>query len=239
MKSLLSFASLCALLSTALAQKTQQTTSTSTTPATSAPISSPRASCPLQFGSVECSSTNKCGELNGFQLVCQNLGQQDGEDKNQCVCAEADKAKCQNSTAISGTVPQFGDCATSHCVKSYGFVSNGDDLKTCAEELYCIKTVSSPGTPSSICHTCQSCLMQNDKKGEHLVSVMRFDCKKICPESVLKQLKTDQKDETSEESDSDSDSEKGSHKEKAETSAGYRRQPIGIAMLLLVGALWM
>lgn len=235
MHSCVCFAYICVLWGATLAQKTQPSSDTSTT-ATSSATASSSSSCPLQFGSVQCSPTSKCGELNGFQLICVNLGQQDGEEKNQCDCSEADKAKCQNSTMQTGAVPQYGDCANSPCADSYGFVSSDDDSKICAEKLHCVTEVSSSATSSSICHTCRSCLLQNDKKGDKLVGVKRFDCKKICPESILKQLKVDQKEEktTSEEADEISDKEK----DKADTSAGYRLQPFGIALLLIVRMLW-
>lgn len=144
--------------------------------------------CPLQFSSLKCSSTS-CGELNGYDLECVSLGQQDGAEKKMCECSSDDEKVCQsqaNPNATSGTVPQFGDCSENECVDSYGFTSTDSTAKICAERLHCVKEVNtSASVPAQICHTCRSCLTQNDAATKSGSSVNRFNCSAICPTEFI------------------------------------------------------
>ncbi|KAJ0396074.1 hypothetical protein P43SY_008756 [Pythium insidiosum] len=148
--------------------------------------------CKLQFASIECSATN-CGEINGYKLECVELGKQNGKIKKSCRCKAAEQEVCQNSTApaIEG-VPQFGDCTGGkRCIDSFGHVDSALERRICAEKLHCVKEVNTTATkPAEICHTCRSCIAQNDKatdssnKGD-LSDLRRFDCRKICPKEIL------------------------------------------------------
>lgn len=143
--------------------------------------------CVLQFSSLKCSAKD-CGELNGFPLECVNVGKQNGVDKKICQCKAADMEVCQNTTAPTlGGVMQFGDCSNGKtCVDSYGHVPTKLELRICAEKIHCVKEVNTTATkPAEICHTCRSCIAQNDAAGEKLTDVKRFDCTKICPQEIL------------------------------------------------------
>jgi hypothetical protein len=144
--------------------------------------------CVLQFQSLQCTSKD-CGELNGYALECVNVGKQNGKDKKLCQCKAADTDVCQNQTApgVSGTVPQFGDCSDSkQCVDSYGHVPSKLELRICAEKIHCVKEVNTTATkPAEICHTCRSCIAQNDASDAKLSDKKRFDCTKICPQEIL------------------------------------------------------
>lgn len=147
--------------------------------------------CVLQFQSLQC-TTKDCGELNGFALECVNVGKQNGKDKKLCQCKAGETDVCQNTTAtgVSGNVPQFGDCSDSkQCVDSYGHVPTKLELRICAEKLHCVKEVNTTATkPAEICHTCRSCISQNDEANAKLSETKRFDCTKICPQEILDSL---------------------------------------------------
>ncbi|GAB9474156.1 hypothetical protein Gpo141_00011295 [Globisporangium polare] len=175
--------------------------------------------CVLQFESLQC--TNKdCAELNGYPLECVNVGKENGKDKKLCECRANETDVCQNSTmpGVSGSVPQFGDCSDSkQCVDSYGHVSSKLELRICAEKLHCVKEVNTTATkPAEICHTCRSCIAQNDDANAKLSGTKRFDCTKICPQEILDSLSKRNAagvgiaDELSSASASESGSEEGS-----------------------------
>ncbi|KAJ0397361.1 hypothetical protein ATCC90586_000439 [Pythium insidiosum] len=147
--------------------------------------------CVLQFGSLKCDKDD-CGELNGYKLECKTLGTQNGKPKTSCVCKSVDAAVCQNSTnAGVGGVPQFGDCSGGkQCADSFGHVPSRLELRICAEKLHCVKEISASAKPAEICHTCRSCIAQNDntvdgQNNSKLADVRRFDCRKICPKEIL------------------------------------------------------
>jgi len=138
--------------------------------------------CPLQFMSVDCDDDN-CGFLNGYNMTCVNLGKIDGKEKKQCQCEDD---KCQSQSAVNGTVPQFGDCSSSPCVDSYGYISTSGEQTICAEKIYCVTEVNTTATePAHICHTCMSCIQQNDAADKKLSGERRFDCTSICPKEIL------------------------------------------------------
>ncbi|GLE04628.1 hypothetical protein PINS_up013598 [Pythium insidiosum] len=149
--------------------------------------------CKLQFASIECAATN-CGEINGYKLECVDLGKQNGKMKKSCRCKASEEEVCQNSTApgVDG-VAQFGDCSGGkRCIDSFGHVDSALELRICAEKLHCVKEVNTTATkPAEICHTCRSCIAQNDKATDpknnkaELSDLRRFDCRKICPKEIL------------------------------------------------------
>ncbi|KAH7485650.1 hypothetical protein PRIC1_004945 [Phytophthora ramorum] len=145
--------------------------------------------CVLQFLSLECD--DNCAELNGFALECVSQGKQDGKDKKMCECAAADADSCQNSAnpnVTSGSVPQFGECSDQlQCVDSYGYIATStEEGPICAEKLHCVQEVNTTATePASICHTCMSCIAQNDAADKQLAGVKRFNCSSICPQEIL------------------------------------------------------
>jgi len=144
--------------------------------------------CVLQFASLKC-TTSDCGELNGYPLECVNVGKQNGKDKKLCQCKTSDVDVCQNSTApeFGDAVPQFGDCSGGKtCVDSYGHVPSSLELRICAEKLHCVKEANTNASkPAEICHTCRSCIAQNDAADAQLSAAKRFDCTTICPKEVL------------------------------------------------------
>lgn len=146
--------------------------------------------CVLQFNSLQCKlrPNDDCGQLNGYPLECVNLGKQNGKDKLQCQCRANETEVCQNSTAPAvGGVPQFGDCSDSKpCADSYGHVPSTLELRICAEKLHCVKEINTTASvPAQICHTCRSCIAQNDASNAKLSDKRRFDCTKICPKEIL------------------------------------------------------
>jgi hypothetical protein len=147
--------------------------------------------CVLQFASLKCTAKD-CGELNGYALECVNVGKQNGKDKKLCQCKADEVDVCQNSTApeFDGAVPQFGDCSNGkQCVDSYGHVPSSLELRICAEKMHCVKEVNTTASkPAEICHTCRSCIAQNDASDAQLSDVKRFDCTKICPQEILDSL---------------------------------------------------
>ncbi|DAZ96336.1 TPA: hypothetical protein N0F65_007986 [Lagenidium giganteum] len=179
------------------------------------------AKCILQFDSLQCDDKS-CGELNGYKLQCVAV---DGKKKKKCQCSPDVAEVCQNETAVEGTVPQFGDCSSGRkCVDSYGHVPTGGEAKTCAEKLHCVKEIDTDASkPAKICHTCRSCIAQNDKS-KTLSSKKRFDCTKICPQEILDELNKRNKkgvgiaDEFSSSSGSSESSESGSSSGSATTS---------------------
>lgn len=179
--------------------------------------------CVLQFESLQC-TTKDCGELNGYPLECVNVGKQNGKDKKLCECRANETEVCQNSTApgVPGNVPQFGDCSDSkQCVDSYGHVSSKLELRICAEKLHCVKEVNTTATkPAEICHTCRSCIAQNDDANAKLSGTKRFDCTKICPQEILDSLAKRNKAGVgiADELSSTSGSESGSGSESASAS---------------------
>uniref|UniRef100_M4C0T1 Cysteine-rich protein n=2 Tax=Hyaloperonospora arabidopsidis (strain Emoy2) TaxID=559515 RepID=M4C0T1_HYAAE len=146
--------------------------------------------CVLQFLSLECDDES-CGELNGFKLECVSKGLQNGREKKMCECQAADSQKCQNSVspnATSGTVAQFGECSDQlRCVDSYGYIATSqEEGPVCAERLHCLQEINSKATaPASICHTCMSCIAQNDAAEKQLAAAKRFNCSAICPQEIL------------------------------------------------------
>ncbi|KAG7400831.1 hypothetical protein PHYBOEH_004345 [Phytophthora boehmeriae] len=146
--------------------------------------------CVLQFLSLECDDSN-CAELNGYQLECVTQGKQNGKDKKMCECAAEDANACQNSAnpnATSGTVPQFGECSDQNqCVDSYGYIAtSAEEGPICAEKIHCLQEINTTATePASICHTCMSCIAQNDAADKQLAGVKRFNCSAICPQEIL------------------------------------------------------
>jgi hypothetical protein len=183
--------------------------------------------CVLQFSSLKC--TNKdCGELNGFPLECVNVGKQNGVDKKICQCRANETDTCQNSTmvGIPGDVPQFGDCSNNRqCVDSYGHVSSALELRICAEKVHCVKEINTAATkPAEICHTCRSCIQQNDEASAKLTDVKRFNCTAICPPEILESIEKRNKagvgiaDDLTSISDSGTSSGSGSNASEASSS---------------------
>ncbi|GMF32951.1 unnamed protein product [Phytophthora lilii] len=145
--------------------------------------------CVLQYLSLECD--DNCGELNGYELECVSQGKQNGKEKKMCECKADDANSCQNSAnpnATSGTVPQFGECSDQlQCVDSYGYIATStEEGPICAEKLHCVQEINTTATePASICHTCMSCIAQNDAADKQLADVKRFNCSAICPQEIL------------------------------------------------------
>ncbi|CAH0479546.1 unnamed protein product [Peronospora belbahrii] len=150
--------------------------------------------CLLQFLSLECDE-DTCAELNGYQLECVSQGLQNGKEKKMCECKDDDMNVCQNSTnptVTSGTVPQFGECSDQlQCIDSYGYISTSkEEGPICAEKLHCLQEVNTTATaPASICHTCMSCIAQNDAAEKQLATAKRFNCATICPKEILDTVK--------------------------------------------------
>ncbi|KAG2762617.1 hypothetical protein JG687_00013746 [Phytophthora cactorum] len=146
--------------------------------------------CVLQFLSLECDDDD-CAQLNGYELECVSQGKQNGKEKKLCQCKSEDANSCQNSAnpnATSGTVPQFGECSDQNqCVDSYGYIATStEEGPICAEKLHCVQEVNTTATePASICHTCMSCIAQNDAADKQLAGVKRFNCSSICPQEIL------------------------------------------------------
>ncbi|EGZ23164.1 hypothetical protein PHYSODRAFT_284704 [Phytophthora sojae] len=147
------------------------------------------AKCVLQFLSLECD--DNCAELNGYELECVSKGKQNGKEKKMCECKANDVESCQNSAnpnATSGSVPQFGECSDQlQCVDSYGYIATStEEGPICAEKLHCVQEINTTATePASICHTCMSCIAQNDAADKQLAGVKRFNCSAICPQEIL------------------------------------------------------
>ncbi|ETI44302.1 hypothetical protein F441_10913 [Phytophthora nicotianae CJ01A1] len=145
--------------------------------------------CVLQFLSLECD--DNCAELNGYELECVSQGKQNGKEKKLCQCKSEDQNSCQNSAnpnATSGTVAQFGECSDQNqCVDSYGYIATSkEEGPICAEKLHCVQEINTTATePASICHTCMSCIAQNDAADKQLAGVKRFNCSSICPQEIL------------------------------------------------------
>jgi hypothetical protein len=145
--------------------------------------------CELQFLSLECD--DNCAELNGYALECVSKGKQNGKEKKMCECKAEDADVCQNSVspnATSGSVVQFGECSDElQCVDSYGYIATStEEGPICAEKLHCVQEVNTTATePASICHTCMSCIAQNDAADKQLAGVKRFNCTAICPQEIL------------------------------------------------------
>ncbi|OWZ07333.1 hypothetical protein PHMEG_00020286 [Phytophthora megakarya] len=145
--------------------------------------------CLLQFVSLECD--DNCAELNGYELECVSQGKQNGKEKKMCECKSEDANVCQNSAnpnATSGTVAQFGECSEQNqCVDSYGYIpTSTEEGPICAEKLHCVQEVNTTATePASICHTCMSCIAQNDAADKQLAGVKRFNCSAICPQEII------------------------------------------------------
>ncbi|KAG3073911.1 hypothetical protein PI124_g17789 [Phytophthora idaei] len=146
--------------------------------------------CVLQFLSLECDDDD-CAQLNGYELECVSQGKQNGKEKKLCQCKSEDANSCQNlanPNATSGTVPQFGECSDQNqCVDSYGYIATStEEGPICAEKLHCVQEVNTTATePASICHTCMSCIAQNDAADKQLAGVKRFNCSSICPQEIL------------------------------------------------------
>lgn len=146
--------------------------------------------CMLQFNSLQCKlgASEDCGQLNGYKLECVKLGKENGKEKQQCQCLANQTDACQNSTAPAvGGVMQFGECSNNRpCVDSYGHVPTKLEQRTCAEKIHCVKEINTTATvPAEICHTCRSCIAQNDANNAKLSDKRRFDCTKICPREIL------------------------------------------------------
>lgn len=145
--------------------------------------------CLLQFLSLECD--DNCADLNGYELECVTQGKQNGKDKKLCQCKSKDTEKCQNSVSpnvTSGTVPQFGECSDQNqCADVYGYIATSTETgPICAEKIHCVQEVNTTATqPASICHTCMSCIAQNDAADKQLADVKRFNCSAICPKEIL------------------------------------------------------
>ncbi|KAG1705668.1 hypothetical protein DVH05_003369 [Phytophthora capsici] len=145
--------------------------------------------CVLQFLSLECD--DNCAELNGFELECVSKGRQNGKEKKMCECKADDANQCQNSAnpnATSGTVPQFGECSEQNlCVDSYGYIATStEEGPICAEKIHCVQEINTTATePASICHTCMSCIAQNDAADKKLAAAKRFNCSAICPQEIV------------------------------------------------------
>ncbi|CEG42155.1 uncharacterized protein PHALS_12453 [Plasmopara halstedii] len=145
--------------------------------------------CVLQFLSLECD--DNCANLNGYELECVTQGKQNGKDKKLCQCKAEDTEKCQNSVSpnvTSGTVPQFGECSDQNqCADVYGYIATStEEGPICAEKIHCVKEINTTATqPASICHTCMSCIAQNDAADKQLADVKRFNCSAICPQEIL------------------------------------------------------
>ncbi|CAI5707163.1 hypothetical protein KXD40_009094 [Peronospora effusa] len=150
--------------------------------------------CVLQFLSLGCDDDD-CAELNGYQLECVSQGMQNGKEKKMCECKPEDAKKCQNSVSPnvkSGTVAQFGECNDQlQCADTYGYIStSNEEGPICAEKLHCLKEINSKATePASICHTCMSCIAQNDAAKKQLAAAKRFNCSSICPKEILETVK--------------------------------------------------
>jgi len=146
--------------------------------------------CKLQFNSLQCKvgKDDDCAQLNGYALECVKVGKENGKDKLQCQCRANETDTCQNSTAsATGGVMQFGDCSNNRqCVDSFGHVPTKLELRTCAEKIHCVKEINTTATvPAEICHTCRSCIAQNDANNAQLSDKRRFDCTKICPREII------------------------------------------------------
>lgn len=141
--------------------------------------------CLLQYESLRCNATN-CGELNGYQLECTVDNDDDDDDaagQSVCSCSSADKEKCDDQAATTGTVAQFGDCSVNVCVDSYGYEDSDAKTALCAERLHCVTQINTTSTqPAKVCHTCRSCLDQNEDNDP---SERRFNCTAICPTEFL------------------------------------------------------
>ncbi|CAI5746758.1 unnamed protein product [Peronospora destructor] len=150
--------------------------------------------CMLQFLSLKCNDDN-CAELNGYQLECVSQGMQNGKEKKMCQCKSEDNEKCQNSVSpnvTSGTVAQFGECnEQSPCADTYGYIATSkEEGPICAEKLHCVKEINTTATkPVSLCHTCMSCIAQNDAADKQLAVAKRFDCASICSKEILSTVK--------------------------------------------------
>ncbi|TYZ58082.1 hypothetical protein PybrP1_006048 [[Pythium] brassicae (nom. inval.)] len=211
--------------------------------------------CVLQFSSLKCSNKD-CGELNGYPLECVNVGKQNGVDKKICQCRANETDACQNSTmpGIPGSVPQFGDCSDNkQCVDSYGHVSSKLELRICAEKVHCVKEINTNATkPASICHTCRSCIQQNDESSAKLVDVKRFNCTAICPPEIIESLAKRNKagvgiaDDLTSVTDSGSGSGStaneasgsgGNKSASSQTGAGKQSAAVAVSPLSLVAAL--
>lgn len=151
--------------------------------------------CTLQLASLECLTDKKdmCGELNGYPLECVKLGRLNGKDKYACQCRANETDVCQGSVAptLSGAY-QFDTCSEQKpCVSSYGHVPSEKELRICAERLHCVKEINTTASePAQICHTCRSCIVQNDAANTQLADKRRFDCTRICPKAILDSLAT-------------------------------------------------
>lgn len=145
--------------------------------------------CVLQFDSLKCTDTD-CGELNGYKLECVSIGKENGKPKTQCQCKATEADVCQSPNNTVHGVPQFGDCSGGRaCAESYGHVPSKLELRICAERLHCVKEVNtSASVKAEICHTCRSCIAQNDETSAKLSDNRRFDCRKICPPEILESL---------------------------------------------------
>lgn len=140
--------------------------------------------CPLQYESLQCNATN-CGELNGYQLECAVDNDDDDDDAGQsvCSCSSADKEKCDDQAATSGTVAQSGDCSVNACINSYGYEDSDTKTAVCAERLHCVTQINTTSAqPAKVCHTCRSCL---DQYEDNDPSERRFNCTAICPTEFL------------------------------------------------------
>ncbi|CAH0516670.1 unnamed protein product [Peronospora belbahrii] len=128
-------------------------------------------------------------------IVQAKTGLQNGKEKKMCECKDDDMNVCQNSTnptVTSGTVPQFGECSDQlQCIDSYGYISTSkEEGPICAEKLHCLQEVNTTATaPASICHTCMSCIAQNDAAEKQLATAKRFNCATICPKEILDTVK--------------------------------------------------
>lgn len=187
-------------LSVALAAKTANNTislgdgTTTTTNATTTVYLGTEynpAKCSLQFASLKCKSNKDCSDLNGYQLECKKLGMQDGSLKTQCACPGNVTEVCQNSTSpLSTGVPQFGECGDDKpCADSFGHVPTSLEIRVCAEKIHCVKEINTTASvPAQICHTCRSCIAQNNAGNKTLDDKRRFDCTTICPPEVLESI---------------------------------------------------
>jgi hypothetical protein len=135
--------------------------------------------CLLQFTSP-CDKDADCGDLNGYKMLCVGPGL----DKH-CGFSGDDTQKFQHSSAIPGTIPQFGDCTGGlACSPGHGFTPmETQRFKTCEETLYCMQEQNdAPNVAlTSQCHTCGSCWRQNGRNAQEN-KIARFNCDVICPE---------------------------------------------------------
>jgi hypothetical protein len=206
--------------------------------------------CLLQFNSVGCKEDENCGELNGYKLQCTKSG----GTKRRCQCSQNEKKLCQNQTNPDiGGVAQFGDCSVQECAGTFGFISTSGEVKNCQEKLHCVKEIDTKATkPAKICHTCRSCIAQNDIAENELSAEKRFDCTKICPKEILKSINQRNKknvgigDElSSEEGSEDSSwletSESGSTSPQEESSSAimHRQTVFGLVGTLVVASISM